>query len=448
MTVDDGCQVIKARVADTVIHSRHRLTYQKVQSIFEGDALLRQQYADALELLDNLRRLAKKLTARRGLRGSLDFDLPESRVILDKDGFPMDIQRVARLESHRLIEEFMVLANEVVAKDLRKRKIAGLFRVHEPPDPLRIEQMLEVITPLGHRLKRSKDGEVVPSALQELLKRAEGRPEENLINTLVLRSMKRARYDPRPLGHYGLASTDYLHFTSPIRRYPDLVVHRALREAAGVEPATFLRREEWESRLGQVAVHCSAREQVAEEAERDSVEVKKAEFMLRHLGEEFTGTISGVTSFGLFVSLTDYAVEGLIHVSNLGDDYYIFREDLYALVGESTKRMFRLGDGVTVQVIAVKKELRQIDFGLVAKVGEKVPTGPRSLSAPPRPPRAGVKPRTSTAKVGKSAGRSRAAKGEARARSTTPTPASGGGGPRGGSRRGPAMKSGGRRGKK
>jgi ribonuclease R len=437
MTVDEECAVLSARVADTVIHSRHRLTYEKVQAIFEGDPLLREQYDDALATLDALRKLAKTLTARRASRGSLDFDLPESRVLLDKDGFPMDIQRTVRLDSHRLIEEFMVLANEVVARQLKKKRIPGLFRVHEEPDPMRIEQMLEVIVPLGYRLRRGRDGTVEPRALQELLARAEGRPEENLVNTLVLRSMKRARYDPSPLGHYGLASQDYLHFTSPIRRYPDLIVHRALREAAGTLAPALRDREEWGTRLAAMGVHCSEREQIAEEAERDSVEVKKAEFMLRHLGDEFEGTISGVTSFGFFVSLVQYAVEGLVHVSVLGDDYYIFRDDLYALVGESTKRMFRLGDTVTVQVIAVKKELRQIDFGVVGKAGEKGVARPTSLEAAPH------------RRVGK--GRSRAAKKEAAvrasggARSTTPKRASGGAGPRPGSRSGRARPTGGRR---
>jgi ribonuclease R len=370
MTVDGECRVKDARIADTVIHSRHRLTYEKVQAIFEGDVLLREQYAGIIDLLYQFRSLALKLTARRSQRGSLDFDLPESRVLLDKDGFPMDIQKVVRLESHRLIEEFMVLANETVARHLRRKKIPGIFRVHEPPDPMKIEALLEVITPLGYHLKRSKDGELKPTALQELLKKALGKVEENLINTIVLRSMKRARYDERALGHYGLASLDYLHFTSPIRRYPDLVVHRALRQAAGLDAAPVRDSEEWKLRLRAISVHSSEREQVATDAERDSVEVKKTEFMVRHLGEEFHGTITGVTAFGFFVELHEFHVEGLVHVNTLGDDFYHFREEMFALVGENTKRMFRLGDRVLVQVVGVKKELRQIDFVLLNKEGE------------------------------------------------------------------------------
>lgn len=383
LTVDETCRVLSARIADTVIHSRHRLTYEKVQAIFEGDPQLRRQYDDAIGMLEGLRKLARQLTARRTARGSLDFDLPESRVLLDKEGLPMDIQKVIRLESHRLIEEFMVLANEVVARHLKKHRIPGLYRVHEEPDVTRIDQMLEVVTPLGYRLKRGKDAKVDPAALQELLRRAEGKPEEGLINTLVLRSMRRARYDERPLGHYGLASSDYLHFTSPIRRYPDLVVHRALRQAAGVDAAPLRNREEWLSRLHQVAVHSSEREEVASDAERDSVEVKKTEYMERHLGDEFAGTIVNVTGFGLFVELDDIHVEGLVHVSTLGDDYYHFREDLFALVGEGTKRMFRLGDRVLVQVVAVKRDLRQIDFALLGKEGE-ARTEPVLAAAPRR----------------------------------------------------------------
>ncbi len=410
MTVDEACRVQEYRIADTVIHSRHRLSYEKVQAIFEGDPQLRGQYENVLGALHGLRDLSRALTARREARGSLDFDLPESRVLLDKEGLPMDIQKVERLESHRLIEAFMVLANEVVARHLKKNRISGLYRVHEEPKEMKIEQMLEVITPLGYRLKRTKDGKIKPTALQELLRKASGKPEEPLINTLVLRSMMRARYDESPLGHFGLATFDYLHFTSPIRRYPDFVVHRALRQASGVEPKQLRDSKEWTARLNQMAAHCSERERVAEEAERDSVEMKKTEFMERHLGEEFAGTITGVAAFGFFVQLDLYHVEGLVHVSALGDDYYRYREDLLALVGEGTKRMFRLGDRVEVQVVAVKKELREIDFALIAKAGEARVDG--DLSAPPRR-------RTSTrrdeARSGKKSGRGRAAKGAKRA---------------------------------
>ena len=255
----------------------------------------------------------------------------------------------------------MLLANESIARRAARAKMPFLYRIHERPDADRLEQLREFVATFGHRLSRR--AEPTPKDLQRLLTRVRGRPEENLISTVVLRSMKQARYSAENEGHFGLAARYYTHFTSPIRRYSDLVVHRLVGRAFidGETLPESLREET----LPMVARITSERERIAVEAERDSVDLKKVEFMEQHLGAEFTGTISGVTSFGFFVLLDQFFVEGLVHVSNLEDDYYLYLEEQYALVGEHRRRRFQLGDTVRVQVASVDREERKIDFLLV-----------------------------------------------------------------------------------
>jgi ribonuclease R len=356
-TLDAEGRVRDHRFERTLIRSRHRLAYEDVQRVLDGRGSVEAQIDADLHQLDQL---ARTLRRKRSHRGSIDFDLPEARVILGEGGEPVDIQRVVRLESHRLIEDFMLLANEVVAAEAASGKLPILYRVHEPPVKQKLESLREFLASLGHTLPQRT---IRPKDLQEVLARVEGRPEENLVSTVILRSMQRARYDPSNLGHFGLASENYCHFTSPIRRYPDLVTHRVVLRAL-VEGRSV--PDEWYGEeLEAVAERSSQREQTATEAERDSVELKKVEFMERHLGEAFPGTISGVTSFGFFVLLDAFFVEGLVHVNRLEDDYYQFREEEYALVGDRRGRRFRLGDRVEVQVSRTDKEERQIDFVLV-----------------------------------------------------------------------------------
>jgi ribonuclease R len=345
------------RLARAVIRSRHKLAYEQAQDVLDGKLQLD---PDTDETLRRLRDVARQLRAARVARGSIDFDLPEARVVLNASGEPTDIQRVLRLESHRLIEDFMLLANEVVARKALRAQIPFVYRIHEAPDSARMEQLRAFALTFGHRLG-GRTGALSPADLQRLLEAADGRPEESLIATVVLRSMKQARYSEQNLGHFGLATRSYTHFTSPIRRYPDLIVHRVL---AGV----FLdRREPWldEEQLAAAARSSSERERVAVAAERDSKDLKKVEFMQQHVDTEFAGTISSVTSFGFFVLLDDYFVDGLVHVSSLEDDYYLFIEEQYALLGERTRRRFRVGDRVHVRVAAVDLDERRIDFRLV-----------------------------------------------------------------------------------
>lgn len=354
--LDGNAEVIDFRFARTVVRSRHRLDYQTVAQVLAGEGSVDAETDRALRDLD---RLARHLRARRDQRGSIDFDLPEARVILDDEGAPVDIQRVERLDSHRLVEDYMLLANELVAESGIRHQIPILYRIHESPTAERTETLREFLATLGHTLPRRA---LRPQDLKAVLERVRGRPEEALVSTVVLRSMQRARYAPDNLGHFGLALENYAHFTSPIRRYPDLVTHRALVRVLldGRTPP-----REWVESLAEVADRSSWREEVATQAERDSIELKKIEFMERHLGAEFEGTVAGVTSFGFFVLLDRFFVEGLVHVSALDDDYYEFHEVEYALVGSRRGRRFRLGDRVRVQVARTDKVERKIDFHLV-----------------------------------------------------------------------------------
>lgn len=356
LDLDADGRVLAEDYAAAVIRSRHRLSYEHAQEIIEGRG---EADASLKRALRDLHGLTQRLRTRRLERGGLDFDLPEARIVLNAAGEPTHVQEILRLESHQLIEELMLLANQTVARRAREMRIPFIYRVHEAPDPARVEELREFIQGLG--LSLAKNAHRSSKAFQNLLRSAEGRPEEDMLSMLILRGMKQARYSAEKVGHFGLGIDAYTHFTSPIRRYPDLVVHRLVRQA-------FLQGEripeELEERLATVSELASVRERRAVDAERESVEVKKLEFMERHVGDAFPGIVSGVTSYGLFVLLDDVLTEGLVHVSSIEDDYYHFEEELHALVGESHGRRFRLGDRVKVRVVSVDRPARQLDLEL------------------------------------------------------------------------------------
>ena len=350
------------RFARTVIRSGARLSYEDAQEVLEGTGT-----GPLPEALGVLSRVCGALRRERQARGGIDFAIPETAVELDSDGRPSAIHPRKRLESHRIIEDLMILTNESVARLGLERKLPVLYRVHEPPSEDRLEGLRRVAGVFGEPLPRKG---ITPLDIAGLIRGMEGKPQEYLVSTVALRSMKQARYAVGNAGHFGLGSDAYLHFTSPIRRYADLVVHRGLvrwlnrKGDSGTSGA---------GNLEATARHASERERRAEEAERDSVELKKIEYMSRHLGDEFEGTISGVTGFGLFVLMDEVLVEGLIRISSLVDDYYHYDEATWSVTGRRSQRRLQLGDRVSVQLARVDPEARQIDLELLS--GPLDPTG-------------------------------------------------------------------------
>jgi ribonuclease R len=359
--LDAEGRVKRAEFHDGVILSNAKMSYQQVQKIVDGDVDLRARYASLVPLFERMDALAKLMRKRRYERGSLDFDLPEPKLVLDAAGAMTGIVATERLDSMRMIEEFMLAANEAVAAKLSDAGMPALFRVHEQPDPIRVEEFSELVQSLGYRLP-PKTEEIRPEDFQLVLRQIAGKPEEKLVSYLLLRTMRLARYHDENLGHFGLATDMYAHFTSPIRRYPDLVVHRALRaERQGHRDEVM---SSLPAPLEEMGLHLSEMERRASDAEREVVEWKKVRFMADKLGEVFTGYITGVQSFGLFVELTEIYVQGLVHISSLADDYYVHNERAHTLKGQNNEQVYRLGDRVEVQVVKVDLERRQLDFAL------------------------------------------------------------------------------------
>ena len=354
--------VLRYEMHDGIINSDSRMTYTEVNAILtDHDPATIARYKPLVPMFETMHELFAILNGRRHRRGSIDFDLKESQIVLDDEGQVEAIVASERNVAHRIIEEFMLLANETVARHLETNAVPTLYRIHEEPDPMKVEEFEEFIGSLGYTLGSGPDS-IEPRHFQRLVEKMHGKPEEKPIAFLMLRTMQRARYDERNLGHFGLAAEFYTHFTSPIRRYPDLVVHRSLRE--GRVGMAGDRKAELTEDLPGVAKHTSERERRAADAERELVQWKKVRFMADKVGDEFEGYVTGVSAFGLFIELIEHFVEGMVHVSTMADDYYRFVEKAHLLRGERNGRVYRLGDKVRVQVIRVDMERRQIDLGL------------------------------------------------------------------------------------
>ena len=377
MQIDAAGEVVKSKFYEAVMLSHARLTYDKVwQVIGLEDADARHEVADVLPQLQNLHALYKAMAEQRRRRGAIDFETPEVKFRLDQTGEVQTVGAVVRNDAHKLIEECMIAANVQAALFLEKRKIPALYRAHEPPPAEKYEDLQQFLREFKLRMPSLED--VTPGDFADVLRKVQDRPERELIQSVLLRSQSMAAYQPDNRGHFGLALSAYAHFTSPIRRYPDLLVHRAIRYALlGGKPTAY---DYTDAAMAAIAVHCSQRERRAEEAERDVDERFRCAWMAKHVGEEFEGIVTGVTSFGLFVELVESKVSGLVHISQLSNDYYHFDPVRHLLKGERTGLQFRLGDHLRVQVMRASLEDRKIDFRLASQQTKGASAPPSNTS--------------------------------------------------------------------
>ncbi len=366
MDIDDKGTVIGHEIAETVICVDRRMTYTSVKKILEEeDEAEIEKYEDFVPMFRLMEELAEILREKRSKRGSIDFDFPESKIVLDKAGRPIDIKPYDRNKATKIIEDFMLIANETVAEDYFWQEIPFVYRVHENPDSDRIKELGIFINNFGYSIRINQE-DIHPKELQKLLRKIEGTSEEALISRLTLRSMKRAKYSSESDGHFGLAAKYYCHFTSPIRRYPDLQIHRIIKENLRGK-LSDTRYNHYDKILADVARQASITERRADDAERDVLKLKKVEYMSDHIGEEFEGVISGITNWGMYVELPN-TVEGLVRVSDMEDDFYVYDEEKYSMTGEHTRKSYKLGQKVRVEVVDTDKWQKVIDFRLVEEL--------------------------------------------------------------------------------
>ena len=367
MNINEKGKVVSHQIAETVINVDERMCYTDVKNILEDtDEEVKKRYDALIPMFFMMKELSGILRNSRHHRGSIDFDFPESKIILNAAGKAIDVKPYEANVATKIIEDFMLMANETVAQEYCTEEIPFVYRTHDNPDPEKVESLLTLLHNQGVKIQKAKE-EITPKEIQQIIESIEGLPNEAMISRLVLRSMKQAKYTTECSGHFGLAAKYYCHFTSPIRRYPDLQIHRIIKDNLRGRLMREGRTEHYAEILDEVARQSSVCERRADEAERESDKLKKAEYMSYHLGEEFEGIISGVTGWGLYVELPN-TVEGLVHVNTLRDDYYVFDQESYELRGEMTKKVYKLGDKVRVRVADADKMLKTVDFELVSDI--------------------------------------------------------------------------------
>ncbi|WP_153465363.1 ribonuclease R [Sediminibacillus terrae] len=375
MEITPQGEVISHDIFQSVIKTNERMTYHDVNKILvDDDPALKDRYEELVPMFKDMEELAAILRRKRMNRGAIDFDFKEAQVLVDKEGKAVDVALRERSVAERLIEEFMLAANETVAEHFHWMEVPFIHRIHQDPNPDKLQHFFEFIANLGYVVKGTSN-EIHPQALQSVLEEVQGTQEEMIISKLMLRSMQQAKYDPQSIGHFGLATDFYTHFTSPIRRYPDLIVHRLIRTYLVNGQLDQQTQKHWKKKMPEIARHSSEMERAAVDAERETDDLKKAEYMQDKIGEEYDGVISSVTGFGLFVELPN-TIEGLVHVSYLTDDYYHFDEKHYAMIGERTGNIFRIGDEITIRVVNVNLDERVVDFEIVGMKPRKARVAP------------------------------------------------------------------------